>query len=133
MSGGPYNIHFCFPYLLIALLVYLLLLSPGFLQNSPYLLLFYLYNPTICSLVFYSHINSISSLYSRDLIIKNLIHIYLLQKNVELWSICTAFSHAICSFFSPCFLKLPPDVSFVPPFRLLFNFKMADFYVISIS
>ena len=36
-------------------------------------------------------------------------------------------------FIPPCFLKLPPGVSFVSPFRLLFNFKMADFYVISIS
>jgi len=36
-------------------------------------------------------------------------------------------------FIPPCFLKLPPGVSLVPPFRLLFDFKIADFYVISIS
>ena len=33
-------------------------------------------------------------------------------------------------FIPPCFLKLPPGVSFIPQFRLLFNSKMADFYVI---
>ena len=31
---------------------------------------------TICLLVFYSHVNAISSLYSRDLIVQNLIHVY---------------------------------------------------------
>ena len=73
----------------------------------------------------YSHINAISSLYSCELIVQNLILVYWLQK-ISIWS----FFHF---FIPPCFLKLPPGVSFVPPFWLLYNFKMADFYVISIS
>ena len=68
-----------------------------------------------------------------NLIVQNLILVNQLKKSIELCSICTAFSHFILSFFIfiSCFLKLPPNVFLVPTSRLIFNFKMAGFYVIS--
>ena len=67
---------YCLCIIYTFLLVYLLLLSPGVLLIA---LLFI--QSTICLLVFYSHINGISSLYSCNLIVQNFIHVYQLQKS----------------------------------------------------
>ena len=82
--GGRVIPIFVFSLLLIALLFYLLLLSPGVLQNSPYTYCSYIYT------IYYLFVG-VSFLYkcysipidSRNSIIQNLIHVYLLQKTTS--------------------------------------------------
>ena len=137
VSWGPCNIHFCFFLLLIALLFYLhIVIIARRPLNLAILIALLFIQSIICLLVFYSHMNTISFLYSCSLIVQNLIHVYQLQKMSSyvryVLPLVILYNH-FYFFIPPCVLKLPPNVSFVPPFRLLFNFKMADFYVIIIS
>ena len=61
VSGGPWNIHFCFSYLPFAL--FLIVITARRPLKLAILATNSVIPATICSLVFYSHINAISSLY----------------------------------------------------------------------